>query len=307
MALQRETLFYRQTIDALLPTIQGGRKRLPFFVDPAASGSSHGLDHYQPVKTLQEAIDLCEDNVGDTIYVRSGSHGVTTPVLFNKKGIIVKALTLGYEPSVRGERCTVSAASTFTDDYVAKIYQPCWIFGLGFAGRDLTKGSLLIDCQESGGFDGGFSWLYQCRFSAWYGAIDAGIRTIGGDSNRIEECTFSGLFGGVGTAGIVMENDTGGLAPANTRVLNNFFEGLGSTKYCIKFATGAVPVGLLIAGNYSLPGFVNGSEAKLIDNNSVVSAGHVVRNHLAAFANKAASWANTTNSVMKWAGNYYAE
>lgn len=285
----------------------GGPTGLRLYVDPVNGSNSFDGGVEDPLGSLQAAIDLCTDDHGDVIYVFPGTHRVTTPVLFNKLGIHVRAVNLGYEPVMRGEVCTISTPAANNDIYPAIIYQPCRIEGIGFEGRDVTKGDLLIDCQESGGYDGGFSHLFQCRFGTWYGVMDHGIKTIGGDSNRIEECTFSGLFGGFATAAIIMENDTGGLAPANTRVLRNFFEGIGSAMHCIKFATGAVPVGLLIAENYVLPGFVNASEAKLIDNNSVVSAGLVTRNYLGAFANKAASWSNTANSVLDWAGNYYAE
>lgn len=256
---------------------------------------------------LQAAIDAAVADNGDIIIVNPGSHSVTTAVDINKRGITIMASELGLNPEAQGEKFTVNAAAAYTDGPAAIITDPCTIIGLGFAGRDLTKESLLIDCEEAGGFAGGFIHLLNCRFSVWYGAIAAGIRTIGGTLNRIEGCTFDGLFGGFGTAAIIMENDTGGFAPAYTRVIGNYFESVGSAKHAIQFATGAVPVGLLIAENYVLPGFTNGSECKLLDNNSVVSDGLVTRNHLGPFANAAAARSNNTNSLLNWSGNYYAE
>lgn len=292
--------------------LPGHPKGRVFFVDPAGQTGSasdgYGILNTQdrPLKTLQKAISLCRTDYGDRIRVYPGSHSVTEAVDFNKRGIVVERVDLGLTPEAAGERFMVNAGSSYTDGPAAIITQPCRIVGLGFAGRQTAGENLLIDCEEAGGFSGGFIEILNCRFPVWYGAMDALIRTIGGAVNRIVGCTFEGLFGGVGTAGIIMQNDVGGQAPAYTKVLSNFFEGLGSAKHCIKFATGGVPVAIRIGSNIVSPGFTNGSDALLLDNNSVVSDGIVYDNWL-PFANKAASWSNTTNSLLNWVGNHYLD
>lgn len=254
---------------------------------------------------LQAAIDQCVDDNGDFIVVTPGSHGVTEAVNFNKQGITVVAAQLGFPPEVQGEAFTVNAAASYTDGPAAIITKPCRIVGLGFAARDLTKESLLIDCQEAGGFSGGFIQLENCRFPTWYGAIAAGIRTKGGALNHIRGCSFDGLFVGFGTGAIVMEND-GALAPAYTRVQGNYFSGVGSGKHAIVHAVGSVPVDVLYADNYLLPGFL-GNGGKFLDNNSVASSGAATRNVLGGLTNKAGAFENMTNSTLRVTGNHIAE
>lgn len=262
-----------------------------FTADPTIAGS------------LQTAIDACVSQNGDVIVVGPGTMNVTEPVLFNKRGITVLAADLGM--AEQGERFTVSADEAYTDGPVGIVSAFCRIVGLGFAGRSLTEESLLIDCGEAGGFAGGFTSLERCRFSVWYGAIDAGIRMKGGDLNQILGCTFSGLFGGFGTAAIVGEN-TGAFAPVQTRVENCRFSGLGSGKHAIVHAVGSVPVGVIYKGN-TMDGGFTGDIGKFLDNNNVASSGLIADNWLGGLANKAAAFENLTNSTLKFAGNHYEE
>jgi len=254
---------------------------------------------------LQEAIDNCEADNGDVIVVSPGSHANTAAVEFNKAGIIVVAAEMGLPPEVAGEQFTLNAAASYTDGPAAIFTAPCRIVGLGFAGRQTAGESLLIDCQEAGGFSGGFVQLLNCRFSAWYGAMDALIRMKGGALNHIEGCSFDGLFGGIGTGAIVAENDAA-LAPAFTRVLRNRFSGLGSGKHAIVHAAGSVPVGALFMENTMEGGF-SGDTGKFLDNNDVASHGLVAGNWLGGMANKAAAFENLTNSTLAFAGNHYEE
>jgi hypothetical protein len=283
-----------------------------FYVNPAAGGADDrdvpwwDVDGSVVFSTLQGAIDACVDYRGDIIYVKRGNHGVTEAVTFDKAGISVFAQTFGHPAEEVGESFTVNAAASYDDGPAAIITAPCRIIGLGFAGRSLTEESLLIDCQEAGGFSGGFIELINCRFSVWYGAIAAGVRMIGGAVNKLRGCSFDGLFGGFGTAGIILENDAGGLTPAYTEVVHCVFQGVGSGKHAIKHATGSTPYGFFYAHNRLLPGFL-GNYGKFLDNNSVVSKGMCADNWLAPLANQAAAFENLGASVIGFADNHYEE
>lgn len=264
-----------------------------FVVDPSVSGS------------LQDAIDACVDDNGDTIVVQPGSHEVTQTVSFNKQGISVIGSEFGMPSKERGENFTIKAASSYTDRPVATITKPCHIKGLGFQARDLTKEALLVDCQEAGGFSGGFIMVENCRFGVWYGAIAAGIRLRGGAVNKIIGCSFDGLFGGFGTAGIIMENDSA-ITPAYVEVKHCGFWEVGSGKHAIKHASGSTPLGVLYAHNYLLPGF-GGNQGKFLDNTNVASTGMCADNWLAPLATQGAAFENMTNSSIGFADNHYEE
>ena len=293
--------------------VQRGDLRLlgkSFFVVPGGTlpdGSSFPeVDGVVSFATLQEAVDQCVDWRGDKIFVAPGNHSVVAAVQFNKAGIGVFAAEMGLPDPVMGERFTVNAKSTYTNGPAGIITKPCKIVGLGFAGRDLTKESLLIDCQEAGGWSGGFISLEYVRFSVWYGAIACGLRTIGGALNHLKRCSFDGLFGGFGTGAIIMENDVGGFAPAYTRVEESYFSGVGTGKHAIVHKAGSVPVGVLYKGNMMEGGY-SGNIGKFLDNNNVVSSGMIADNWLGGMANKAAAFENLTNSNLKFAGNHYDE
>lgn len=271
-----------------------------FIVDPAGNG-----DYTEP----QSAIDACEDWRGDKIICKAGTISVDTPVLFNKQGITVVSEGMGLPPEVQGERFTIQPSATFTDGPAAIITAPCRIIGLGFTTRyiaadDPDSAGLVIDCEEAGGWSGGFSSIENCRFSCWYGAQAYGILTIGGDLNFIRGNSFSGLFGGFGTAAIGMQNDTGGFAPAHSHVEYNYFYGIGSAKPALKFITGAIPLSLVFAHNRNLDGF--GTRGPMLDNNSVVSGG-LVADNWTGLANKAAAFLNLTNSNLSFNDNHYEE
>jgi hypothetical protein len=265
-----------------------------YYVDPSVAGA------------LQAAIDASVADNGDIIVMGPGTHSVTETVAFNKQGITLVAAEWGAAEMLAGEEFTIAADASYTDGPVATITKPCRIIGIGFAGRSLSDESLLIDCEEAGGFSGGWISLEHCRFSCWYGAIAAGVRQIGGSGNHFLGCTFDGLFGGFGTAGIIFQNDTGGFAPAYTLVEGCRFEGLGASQHAIVHAVGSVPVGVVYKSNYLDAGF-EGDPGKFLDNNNVVSTGLVADNWVAPLANKAAAFENLTNSSLGFADNHYEE
>ena len=253
---------------------------------------------------LQDGIDKAVDDNGDIIVVAPGSHNETAQVDFNKQGITVVAAKLGFAPDVQGERFMVNAAASLDTGSVAKITKTCRIIGLGFASRDLTAENLLIDSEEAGGFSAGFCELVGCRFPTWYGAVDVGVRCLGGQENAIRRCSFDGLFGGFGTGGIEVA-DSGSITAGGLRVEECWFSGIGA-KHAIVHEAASTPLSVLYKGNYLAPGFL-GNEGKFLDNNNVASTGLVADNWVAPNANKAAAFENLTNSELAFAGNHYEE
>lgn len=192
---------------ALLPLLgaprgMSGSNRYPFIVNPRAPSatdiggddSRDGLSIPSAFRTLQKAIDSCKDDVGDRILVIRGTHSVTAPVLFNKKGIIVQTVDLGYNSWSRGERFNIDCAA----DVAAIISQPCRIEGMGFQGGDALKAS--VQFANGSGFTGNWIHLYQCHFTNWNNAkyaISGGQGGAGNDYCTIEECDFDGTINGV--------------------------------------------------------------------------------------------------------------
>lgn len=278
-----------------------------YWVDPVNGASgNNGKKAAEAFATLQAGIDACTADNGDIVVVLPGNHSVTSTVTFDKSGITVMASHLGIVAEEGGEKFTVNAAASLDSAPVAIITAPCRIIGLGFAGRDTTQESLLIDCEEAGGYSGGFISLENCRFSCWYGAMDAGLRMIGGAVNKVIGCSFDGIFGGFGTAAIILENDTGGFTPAYTEVKGCVFQGVGSGKHAISHDASSTPYGFFYGHNRLLPGFL-GNYGKFLDNNDVASTGLCADNWLAPLANQAAAFENLTNATIGFADNHYEE
>ncbi|MFH1301177.1 MAG: right-handed parallel beta-helix repeat-containing protein, partial [Planctomycetota bacterium] len=252
---------------------------------------------------LQDAIDACVAWQGDTILVEQtedSAYGVDELVTMDKAGVTIKAAKVGINPEASGENVTFrGTAVTYIDGPTIKITAPCHIKGLGFTTRFISAGdadSAGMVIEGTGGYSGGFAWIENCRFSAWYGAQAYGIYIDGGALPRIESCTFDGLFGGFSTAAIGM------VTPSFPRVIGNYFEGLGSSIPAVKLITSAG--NLLMVGNYNLPGF--GTRGVLLDNDSVVSTG-LVGGNWTGHVNKAAAFLNLTNSTLSFQDNHYDE
>lgn len=255
--------------------------------------------------TIEDALSECTDEQGDVLVLLPGSHAQTTKVNFNKQGLTVLAPDLGYPREERGEFCTIYAAAALDDDYPAVVTKAMRFIGVGFAGRDLTKGNLLVDCETQGGIHGGFVEFVNCRFPCWYGAVAHGLRLLGGAVNKLKACSFDGLFGGYGTACISLANDDP-ITPAYVEVLDTIFNEVGSGKHAIVHEVGSTPLGVYYARNIVKPGF-GGNQGKFLDNNSVVSTGIIAQNIVAGMTNKAGAFENLTNSLIKFADNHYDE
>ena len=292
------------TLEGMFNELINGRvfnnKGNTYYVELAANGGSDNNDGSKdnPFLTVNKAYDNCVDWNGDTIVVGKGTHSVDAAVECDVAGVTLIARQSGGYKECLGEGYTIAASADLDDDYVCKITAPTRIIGLGFAGRDLTKSSLIIDSDETGGFTGGFNELINCRFSCWYGALDYGLYILGGVSNLIKGCTFDGLFGGFDIAAIGLADD-GALNPCDVRLIDNIFSGIGSGKHAIKCIGN--PKSLIVEHNYLVPG-IGAATGKMLDNDSKVSSG-IIFNNVHGGANKAAMYENLTNSLLVFAGN----
>lgn len=277
------------------------------YVDPVNGSDTQNGDSWEnALATLAAAMANTTTDNGDVIYVAPGNHDVTSSVQFDTRGVSVIASPFGHPGPVKGESFMINADASFTDGPAATVTQPTRFVGVGFASRDLTQENIFIDSGGAGGFNGGFNEFINCRFPAWYGAIDAGVRAEGGSLNHWIGCTWDGLFGGYGTGGIVFEQSDNGIAPVFSRVLGNYFSGVGSTQHAVVHAAGSVPEGFVYAHNYLEGGFT-GNLGAFLDNNNVAARGLIADNWVAPLANQAAAFENLTNSTIGFADNHYEE
>lgn len=253
--------FVRTEILPLLAGREGkvrGSGRMPYFVAPRSyttelanmldsvkdtpifgSDNNDGLAPDSALLTLQEAINRCKNDIGDRIICLRGNHVVTTPVLFNKRGIIVETLDYGMNPYDIGERFTVDATGT-PGAQAAIISQPCVIKGLGFQGALTTGASVSISAGS--GFVGNFGHIYRCRFDNWGASLYA-IDSITNDYWTIEECDFDGTINGVSGGA---NNFTAGISIGQghyMRIINNVFRGCTSAILHVAVAPGGASHG----------------------------------------------------------------
>ena len=192
-----------------------------FWRDYSNGSDSNEGTEAGPVKTLQEAIDRTVSGRGDMIICKPGGEPVTTPVLFNKSGIMVVASQYGANPFSIGELFSIYAAEALVDSPVATVTERCLIQGLGFAGRDsrtafgfgaaLLVGNLPDDAGPFG------VHLKGCRFPKWGLDNSKGIALMGPSDIRVEACGFEG--GGADfDAGIYLQG-----AAQNVDLINNIF------------------------------------------------------------------------------------
>jgi len=275
-----------------------GRVGNVFYLDPSdGSDTNDGSSKTKAVATLAQALSLCTANNGDVIIRMKGTESVTATVTIDVPGVTIIAQDFGTPAYVGGENFTTYNSSA-TGLSAVKVLAQCRLIGLGFAASDVSEEALLIDCEEGGGFEGGFVSIENCRFPLWNGNLACSIRTIGGALNHIINCEFDGVFGDYGTAAIIMEGDTGGIVPFYPRVIGCRFMALGAGKHAIKHSAAAVEV--LYAHN------VVGSEGAFLDENSLASDGIVYDNWLGG-ANQAAMFSNIGSTNIKIVGNHYNE
>jgi len=307
----------RTVIDNLYAAVASGRlagiggvKGFHYYVDPTnGSDGNSGKTPQRAYATMAKALSKCVAYRGDVIHRMKGTETVTSEVEIDCHGVTIIADQL-FNPMGNGEAFTTYGSHI--DGPAAILKAPAILVGLGFVGSQPAGPSLLIDCEEAGGYEGGFNWLLGCRFSQWGIAKAYALKTLGGAVNLIEGCIFDGLFAGYTTAAISLHNDTGGLAPYNTWLKDNIFSAIGTGKYCIEFATGSVPNGLLISGNINTRNVLEGAsqQAKFINSNAVTGSGHIFDNY-PGFATDTGSYDRTVAQLQAQgfllSNNHYSE
>lgn len=246
-----------------------------YYVDPTNGAAGNSGTHPSAAKaTLAQALALCTAYKGDVIHVAKGTQTVTEPVEIDKYGVVILADQI-VNPYANGEYHTIYGSHT--DGPAAIIKAPAIIAGMGFVGSQVAGPSLLSDCEEQGGYEGGAAWLYQCRFSQWGIAKAYAFQQIGGNLNILEDCIFEGLFAGWATAPVSLQNDTGGFAPYETIIRRCKFFASGNGIYCIEFASGSVPNQVLIEENVNICG--PSMASKFLNTNGVTGTGSIIGNY----------------------------
>lgn len=177
--------------------------------------------------TLQGAINACVDLRGDVILVGPRTYVVTTPVLFNKKGITVSALFNFGGGQDNGERTTIDSQATPAIP-AAIISEPCVVTGLGFSSANSASGVLIggtIQIGPGSGFDGGnFVTIDNCRFTNWGHAVCA-IDSQYNDYLKIQNCDFDGTINGFGNSANVFAEAISLIQGHYVTVKGNTFRG----------------------------------------------------------------------------------
>ena len=267
--------------------------------DPVGSDSNDGLSPSKALKTLQAAIDKCDDWRGDLIICKAGNQTVTTAVTFDVKGITVMAEPMGLPTDAAGERFMIYGSHT--DGPAAIISYPCKIIGMGFCGSEAAGGSLEID-GTTGGFEGGnFVHLLNCRFSHWGIAKAYALILQGTGDVRVENCYFDGYTAGWTTAAIECQLATAS-GTWTTDIVGCKF--VNPTTYALKMATSSVPVRGIVEGNRLI------GAGKFFDDNDVDGSWGFYGNYLPT-ATDTSSYADTVTNLKtagyKFAGNNYSE
>lgn len=282
-----------------------------FYVDDTLGNDNNKGTEYDDAKlTMQAAIDLCTANMGDIIHVAKGTLTVTTPVLFNKRGITVIADDL-FNPDANGEDHTIYGSHT--DGPAAIITEPCRIIGMGFVGSKTAGPSLLFDAEEAVGYSAAYSHLLHCRFQHWGIAKAHAIETIGGQLNLIEECFFDGGFVGWGQSAILLGHDTGAINAWQTHIKNCTFMGTGDqTIYCIELKAASLPAAIRISGNVIVPMKIESAtlKGKFLNTNGRTGTGHIWDNWLGLATDTVAYDISVTDlqtAGYLLSGNHYAE
>ncbi len=199
--------------------------------------------------STQAAVDACVDGRGDVIMCLPGGEEVTTPVLFNKKGIYVKTVTYGVNPKASGELFSIYGAASLTDEPAAIVSARCTLNGLGFVSQDtgatfFDGAALRLGVQSLIGPYG--THIVNCRFPKWGLANRIGIGVEGTSNTIIENCDFEGVTTNF-ASGIYVQGAT-----ANITIKNNVFRDCTQGIQFGAFAGGGPDC--LIQGNVAVHG-----------------------------------------------------
>jgi len=192
-------VFNRLRMDSYLADSLGGVAMTGnvYYCDPTSgSDAFDGKTSENAKKTLQAAIDLCENNNGDVIVRMRGGEAVTSPVNFNKSGVTVIPQGYGMAPLSMGEYFS-TYSTTLTADPVAIITADgVTIIGMGFAGADagatFWSGAALLIGGEADATPYGVH-LIDCRFPKWGLDNRIGVAIEGSSNCIIEHCDFEGV------------------------------------------------------------------------------------------------------------------
>lgn len=264
---------------------------------------------------LQNAINACAHDRGDVVIVTPHTYVVTTPVLFNKKGVTVLA-SYNITGQDNGERFMINADAT-PGIPAAIISEPTTLIGLGFDSANTASGVLLggtIQMGPGSGFDGGsYSRIRDCRFENFGHAV-YGIDSQYNDYVKIEHCDFDGTINGAGGSANAF---TGGVVVTQghyVTIEENTFRGCG---YAIVHGTPNPATAAHSNQNFIYKGnrvVVAGGTEKFVNFNTLatysLSYGLVADNWLGT-ATDAASYndtvANAKTAKVTFSGNHYAE
>jgi len=268
--------------------------------DPAGIDSNDGLTPSTAKKTLQAAVDLCEDWRGDLIICKAGTESVSATVTLDVKGLTVMSEHMGGNRPYLGERFVIYGSHT--DAPAVTISAPCSIIGMGFTGSETAGASVEVD-GSLGGFDSGdFYEIRGCHFTHWgIGKAFALILDSGG-SGKITGCTFDGLTAGYTTAAIGVY--TGVVA---CEISHNTFTNIGSAKYCIDIAADANFYISRVEHNY-----VQSAGTLFIAFNSATSnSSTLICDNFVGTATNATTYDDTVSNLKTagwlFSGNHYSE
>lgn len=305
---QREFQYWRYLVEKLPWMVNGGRKRLPFFVGPRVDSSGDGMSPYRPFKTMQEAIDHCEDEAFDVIFRLVGTENVTTPVLFNKKWVTV--ISVGIDAGGNSYSIGERFNTNHDTDVAAIVSQPSRLVGLGFQGGDATKASLQFALGN--GFASNFSHLLRCRFTNWNNAKYA-IDTHANDYVCIEECDFDGTINGVTGGANTFDDGIRMQQNHHAKVLKCRFRGC---TYAILHAQGDAPNNAPEHWNQEF----EYSHNKVLDGLKFLDAGDIgvmttqkglIADNWFSTATNATTYSDTVANLqavfMQFSGNHYKE
>lgn len=216
----------------LNPLITGPK----WYVDPRnGNDGNSGQAFDDAYATMQTGIDSCTDELGDFIIRMRGYEAITTPLLFNKKGISIIAGVFGNNDRQAEDFAT---HNTGTTGPCVILSQRCHLYGLTFASNNVTtpgdgrannagtnSAAAMYFLGDGGGiagtgFNGGFSTIESCRFPDWIAGAVWGIEFGAGASNLITNCKFEGLTAGIVFGGTAYNN------PIDTTIEYNWFNDL---------------------------------------------------------------------------------
>jgi len=224
-----------------------------FYVDPVAGNDAFDGKSAGAAKlTSQAAIDLCVDRRMDTIIRLDGSEVLTTPILFNKKGVSYIGEKSGWDTFDKGERFVAYGPA---DAAAAIISQPTHIEGVGFTTSGYVGAASHIVRIDTTGYDGwigSYISIVGCRFMGWGYAPDYALYLKGGVACLIAGNHFDGTFYGFTDAAIGL--GTGGAPVYDTNIIGNKFTNMGAGNYAIECMVATELQNNLIASNYLLGG-----------------------------------------------------